>query len=145
DLFNYPTLRELVAHAGAPVSPQPTPADAPTALKPCDESEFPLTVVQHTYLAGREGGFILSGVAAHCYFEFRPSDFDRSRFEAAARQLIERHPGLRTTVTTATNGGRPSRLSAAVRPAPIEPVVADYDDVRARMRDQVIDVTARPG
>ena len=82
DLFNYPVLGELVAHAGARTSPQPT---HPRAVEPYDETEFPLTVVQHAYLAGREGGFMLSGVAAHCYFEFQPSEFDRSRFEAAAR------------------------------------------------------------
>jgi len=145
DLFNYPVLGELVAHAGAPTSPEPMEAEAVTEPAPPDDAEFPLTVVQHAYLAGREGGFMLSGVAAHCYFEFKPSEFSRSRFEAAARQLIERHPGLRTTVTTATNGAQPPRLSAVVHPAPIEPVVGEYDDVRARMRDQVIDVTTRPG
>ncbi|MGO9509623.1 MAG: condensation domain-containing protein, partial [Mycobacterium sp.] len=145
DLFNYPVLGELVAHAGARTSPQPT---HPQAVEPYDETEFPLTVVQHAYLAGREGGFMLSGVAAHCYFEFQPREFDRSRFEAAARALIEHHPGLRTTVATSsnsTNGAQPPRLRAVVHPAPIEPVVSDYDDVRARMRDQVIDLTTRPG
>jgi len=144
DLFNYPVLGELVAHAGAPTSPEPAETEAVTEPAPRDDATFPLTVVQHAYLAGREGGFMLSGVAAHCYFEFKPSEFNRSRFEAAARQLIERHPGLRTTVTTATNGAHPPRLSAVVYPAPIEPVVGEYDDVRARMRDQVIDVTTRP-
>ena len=145
DLFNYPVLGELVAHAGAPASPQPTRAEAVTVPQPNDETQFPLTVVQHAYLAGREGGFMLSGVAAHCYFEFEPSDFDRSRFETAARLLIERHPGLRTTIKTATDGTPPPLLSAVVHRAPIEPLVHEYDDVRARMRDQVIDVTARPG
>ncbi len=149
DLFNYPVLRDLAAHAGAPTSPtSPEPAPTATSPHPHDETAFPLTfpltVVQHAYIAGREGGFMLSGVAAHCYFEFRPIDFDRLRFEAAARRLIEHHPGLRTTVTT-TTGAEPSRLCAVVHPAPIEPVVGDHDDVRARMRDQVIDVTARPG
>ncbi|HUO37703.1 MAG TPA: condensation domain-containing protein, partial [Mycobacterium sp.] len=145
DLFNYPVLGELAAHAGSPATPRRTEDQAATESESHDETEFPLTVVQHAYLAGREGGFMLSGVAAHCYFEFTPSDFDRSRFETAARQLIERHPGLRTTVATTTNGARPSRLRATVHPAPIEPVVREYDDVRARMRDQVIDVTTRPG
>ena len=143
DLFNYPVLGELVAHAGAPISPQSAQNQAVT--QPDDGSDFPLTVVQRAYLAGRVGGFLLSGVAAHCYFEFEANDFDRSRFEAAARQLIERHPGLRTTVTTATDGAQPPHFRAVVHPAPIEPVVCEYDDVRARMRDQVIDVTARPG
>jgi amino acid adenylation domain-containing protein len=142
DLFNYPVLGELVAHAGAPGSLQPAQAQAVTS--PRDATEFPLTAVQQAYLAGREGGFMLSGVAAHCYFEFESVDFDRSRFDAAARQLIERHPGLRTTVAIVT-GGAPPRRGAVVHPAPIEPVVCDRDDVRAQMRDQVIDVTTRPG
>lgn len=145
DLFNYPALGELAAHAGAPTSPPPAQPQAVTGSQPHDETEFPLTVVQHAYLGGREGGFMLSGVAAHCYFEFEPGDFDRSRFETAVRQLIEHHPGLRTTVATTTNGASPAHLGAVVHPAPIEPVVCEYDDVRARMRDQVIDVTARPG
>lgn len=140
DLFNYPLLGELAAHAGAPGTPPPTPAPPPLH----SESEVPLTVVQHAYLAGREGGFMLSGVAAHCYFEFEVRDFDRSRFEAAARRLVEHHPGLRTTVTTKTDGAG-SRLCATVHPVPIEPVVCDHPDVRGRMRDQVIDLTTRPG
>jgi amino acid adenylation domain-containing protein len=145
DLFNYPVLGELVAHAGAPTSPQRGQAHAVTVPEPHDDTEFPLTVVQQAYLAGREGGFMLSGVAAHCYFEFELVNFDRPRFETAARQLIEHHPGLRTTVTTATNDAAPSRCGAVVHLAPIEPVVREYDDVRARMRDQVIDVATRPG
>lgn len=146
DLFNYPMLGELAAHAGAPTSPQP--AQVPGVTRSGGSTEFPLTVVQQAYLAGRLGGFLLSGVAAHCYFEFETTDFDRSTFEAAARQLIEHHPGLRTTVTvvtTATSATRPARLVAVVHPAPIEPVIRGYEDVRARLRDQVIDVTTRPG
>lgn len=136
DLFNYPTLGELVAHAGAPTTPPPVPAAAATY----DATEFPLTVVQQAYLAGRVGGFMLSGVAAHCYFEFEAGDFDWSQFETAARQLIAYHPGLRTTVSA--DG---QRFKAVVHPAPIEPVVYEYHNVRARMRNQVIDVTTRPG
>ncbi|MGO9226808.1 amino acid adenylation domain-containing protein [Mycobacterium sp.] len=145
DLFNYPVLGELVAHAGAPTSRRPAKAQAATVPQSHHETEFPLTVVQQAYLAGRAGGFMLSGVAAHCYFEFEVTDFDRSRFETAARQLIEHHPGLRTTIKATTTGSEPPRLSAVVHPAPIEPVVCDYDDVRAVMRDQVIDVTRRAG
>lgn len=143
DLFNYPALGELAAHAGAPKALRP--AQTSLASRSTNSSEFPLTVVQQAYLAGRVGGFVLSGVAAHCYFEFETTDFDRSRFEAAARHLIEHHPGLRTTVTTTPNGAGSARFGAVVHPAPLEPVVHEYDDVRARMRDQVIDVTTRPG
>jgi len=133
DLFNHPVLGELAAQAGTPTS-SPAPAESPVHLH--DDSRFPLTAVQRAYLAGRDGGFLLSGVAAHCYFEFDAGDFDRSRFETAARQLVRHHPGLRTTV---------SSDSAVVHPTPLEPVVNDYDDVRARMCDQVIDLTTRPG
>lgn len=136
DLFNYPVLGDLAAYAGTPAAPRP----APTPVVNHDETEFPLTVVQQAYLAGRGGGFLLSGVAAHCYFEFRADDLDRAQFERAARQLIEHHPGLRTTVVAGAD-----RFAALVHAAPIDPVVRDYDDVRARMRDQVIDVTTRPG
>ncbi|WP_232007291.1 non-ribosomal peptide synthetase [Mycobacterium intermedium] len=142
DLFNYPVLGELAAHAGAPTAPEPAQAALPS--RPSGSTEFPLTNVQQAYLAGRVGGFLLSGVAAHCYFEFEATDFDRSRFETAARQLIMHHPGLRTTVTTEI-GTRPARFTAVVHPAPLEPVVHEYDDVRARLRDQVIDLTTRPG
>lgn len=146
DLFNYPVLGELAAHAGAPTAQLPSePPEPAQAGRPSGSTEFPLTTVQQAYLAGRVGGFLLSGVAAHCYFEFEATDFDRSRFETAARQLIEHHPGLRTTVTTTANDTRPARFHAVVHPAPLEPVVHEYDDVRARMRDQVIDVTTRPG
>ncbi|KAA8965444.1 non-ribosomal peptide synthetase [Mycobacterium sp.] len=135
DLFNYPVLGELAAQAGTPTSLQAQP-DTPSP--PHDDSRFPLTAVQRAYLAGRVGGFLLSGVAAHCYFEFEAGDFDRSRFETAARQLVQHHPGLRTTVSASSD-------SAVVHPNPLEPVVSDYDDVRAQLRDQVIDLTTRPG
>ncbi|TXH34927.1 MAG: amino acid adenylation domain-containing protein, partial [Rhodospirillaceae bacterium] len=148
DLFNYPVLGDLVAHAGATRSPQPWRTREANVRQPHtrshDETGFPLTVVQQAYLAGRDGGFMLSGVAAHCYFEFEATDFDRSAFETAARQLVEHHPGLRTTVTNATDGSQAS-CRAVVYPAPIEPVVGEYDDVRAVMRDQVIDLSTRPG
>lgn len=136
DLFNYPVLGELAAQAGAPGVPQPVVS----AAQALDDNEYPLTVVQQAYLAGREGGFLLSGVAAHCYFEFEATSLDRPRFESAVRQLISYHPGLRTTVT-----GGPSARRAVVHSAPIEPVISDCADVRARMRDQVIDLLTRPG
>lgn len=88
---------------------------------------------------------ILGGVAAHCYFEFELADFDRPRFDSAARQLVARHAGLRTTVSPAGTDAASSGEVAVVHTAPIEPVVRDHDDVRAAMRDQIIDLTARPG
>lgn len=138
DLFNYPVLAELAQHAGTPTAAHPARQQVTSAAG--DESSYPLTVVQQAYLAGRFGGFMLSGVAAHCYFEFEVPEFDAARFETAARQLIDRHPGLRTTVMPES-----SRWSAVVHPAPIEPVVRSYDDVRTPLVDQVIDLTTRPG
>lgn len=138
DLFNYPVLGQLVAQAGAPDAVRPVPVSS--AEQAFDDNEFPLTVVQQAYLAGREGGFLLSGVAAHCYFEFESTNLDRPKFESAVRQMISYHPGLRTTVTGEHSGRR-----SVVHPVPIEPVISDYDDVRTQMRDQVIDVATRPG
>lgn len=138
DLFNYPVLAELAERAGTPTPARQ--ARQQSTITAGDESSYPLTVVQQAYLAGRFGGFMLSGVAAHCYFEFDVHEFDLMKFETAARQLIDRHPGLRTTVTRES-----SRWCAVVHPGPIEPVVRVYDDVRTPMRDQVIDLTARPG
>lgn len=138
DLFNHPVLAELAEHAGMPAAAHP--ARRRSGVVPGDESSYPLTVVQQAYLAGRFGGFMLSGVAAHCYFEFEVPDFDAARFDTAARQLIDRHPGLRTTVMPES-----SRWSAVVHPAPIEPVVRCYEDVRTTLLDQVIDLTTRPG
>lgn len=138
DLFNYPVLADLVEHAGTPAAAHQGQQQA--AIPAADQSTFPLTVVQQAYLAGRFGGFMLSGVAAHCYFEFEVHEFDMAKFETAARQLIERHPGLRATVTRES-----SRWCAVVHPAPIEPVLRVCDEVRTTMLDQVIDLTTRPG
>lgn len=138
DLFNYPVLADLVEHAGTPAAAQH--GRQLPAITAGDEMSFPLTVVQQAYLAGRFGGFMLSGVAAHCYFEFEVPAFDTVKFERAVRQLIDRHPGLRTTVMPES-----ARWKAVVHPAPIEPVVRVCDDVRTTMLDQVIDLTARPG
>ena len=137
DLFNYSMLGRLAAHAGAPAAVATSVAPEATHPRRYDADRFPLTVVQQAYRAGREGGLILGGVAAHCYFEFDVENFDLERFESAARTLVARHPGLRTTV--APNG------TAVVHRAPIDPVVCRHDDPQTRMRHQVIDLTVRPG
>lgn len=145
DLFNHSTLGELAAHAGPRTGPEVSVAAESTRGGTHDPNRFPLTVVQNAYRAGREGALILGGVAAHCYFEFELADFDRPRFDSAARQLVARHAGLRTTVSPAGTDAASSGEVAVVHTAPIEPVVRDHDDVRAAMRDQIIDLTARPG
>ncbi|WP_239476719.1 non-ribosomal peptide synthetase [Nocardia arizonensis] len=140
DLFNYPVLRHLAERLGsrrgapdrAPAESAPV-AVAPTAYPP---TTYPLTPIQRAYANGRRRGYLLSGVAAHCYVEFAATDLDSTRFRTAVTDLVRRHPGLRTTV----------RDDVATEHAdPIEPTVRVLDDVRGAMRDQVIDLTSRSG
>jgi non-ribosomal peptide synthetase component F len=141
DLFNYPVLGELAAHAGPPAAPHPAPEHRSATPRRPESNHYRLTVVQQAYWAGRAGGFLLSGVAAHCYFEFDAARLDPARLEHAARRLMQRHPGLRTTISAEAT----ETATAIVHPDPIEPVVHRCDDPRAALRNQVIDLTARPG
>ncbi|MBF4998071.1 amino acid adenylation domain-containing protein [Nocardia sp. BSTN01] len=136
DLFNHPVLSALADHIGR-MSPLPGEPPGPESRGPASPARtYPLTSVQRAYAIGRQAGYLLSGVAAHCYFEFATTALDSSRFTTAATALVRRHPGLRTTV---------SGTVATVHDDPIEPVVRVLDDVRAGMRDQVIDLSERGG
>ncbi|MEU7764447.1 amino acid adenylation domain-containing protein [Nocardia sp. NPDC049190] len=138
DLFNHPVLGDLAGRLGTPntTAAQPNTAryDNPEVIGA--PARYTLTPVQRAYAAGRRRGYLLSGVAAYCYFEFAAADLDLPRFRAAVTELVRRHPGLRTTVHDG---------SATVHPRPLEPVVRVLDDLRAAMRDQVIDLSTRPG
>ncbi|MEU7633171.1 amino acid adenylation domain-containing protein [Nocardia sp. NPDC049220] len=138
DLFNHPVLGDLAGRLGAPntTAPQPNTAqnNKPAAIDA--PARYTLTPVQRAYAAGRRRGYLLSGVAAYCYFEFATAELDLPRFRAAVTELLRRHPGLRTTVHDG---------SATVHPEPLEPVVRVLGDLRAAMRDQVIDLSTRPG
>ncbi|WP_019973207.1 non-ribosomal peptide synthetase [Mycobacterium sp. 141] len=143
DLFNYSTLGALAAHAGPPTAALPPAAGRPAQTADHDPARFPLTVVQNAYRAGRGAELVLGGVAAHCYFEFELAAFDSERFASAAYELVNRHPGLRTTVSRGS--AESSTECAVVHPMPIEPVVRRYQDVRAAMRNQVLDLNIRSG
>jgi non-ribosomal peptide synthetase component F/aryl carrier-like protein len=138
DLFNHSVLGDLAGRLGTPntLARQPNTAqyDEPEVIDA--PARYTLTPVQRAYAAGRRPGYLLSGVAAHCYFEFAAAELDLPRFRAAVTELLRRHPGLRTTVHD---------TQARVHPEPLEPVVGVLDDVRAAMRDQVIDLSTRPG
>lgn len=66
--------------------------------------EFPLGTMQHAYWWGRRDDQPLGGVAAHLYVEFDGSSgaVDPQQFAAAlstaARELVDRHPMLRTRI-----------------------------------------------
>ncbi|NEW41027.1 amino acid adenylation domain-containing protein [Nocardia cyriacigeorgica] len=135
DLFNYPILGDLAARIGT--ATEPTPDDAVVEHISAEQlREYPLTPVQRAYAAGRVPGYVLSGVAAHCYFEFAVADLDVERLTGAVRELIGRHEGLRTTMSASI---------ATVHEAPIEPVLRTHADVRGAMREQVIDLSVRSG
>lgn len=138
DLFNHPVLGDLAHRLGTP-NTTPPPNRVSRHGGPPDGEEpthYALTPVQRAYAAGRRPGYLLGGVAAHCYFEFAATELDLPRFRTAVTELARRHPGLRTTV---------DGTSATVHPEPLEPMVRVLDDVRAEMRDQVIDLSTRPG
>ncbi|MCU5775501.1 amino acid adenylation domain-containing protein [Erwiniaceae bacterium BAC15a-03b] len=59
---------------------------------------FPLTDIQHAYWIGRSQSLALGGVSCHVYFEWRISDFDIARFEAAWNRVIARHGMMRACV-----------------------------------------------
>ena len=75
---------------------QPLPAIVPNL----DEryQPFPLSDVQQAYWIGRNGGFELSNVSTHVYFEVETVDLDLKRFEAAWQRLIDRHEMLRVII-----------------------------------------------
>ncbi|MFD4365840.1 amino acid adenylation domain-containing protein [Rhodococcus sp. NPDC058521] len=141
DLFNYPVFGELVEHLGGKRVSASHEGSSPERGLPAsghavEQFAYPLTPIQQAYAAGRRPGYVLSGVAAHCYFEFTAHDVDVPRFTDTVREVIRRHPGLRTTTDDAI---------ATVHEHPLEPVVREQADVRSAMQDQVIDLTIRPG
>ncbi|QKG83775.1 amino acid adenylation domain-containing protein [Kroppenstedtia pulmonis] len=59
---------------------------------------FPLRDMQQAQWLGRLGGFNVSGVAAHVYFEIDSDHIDLQRLNEAWKKVMERHPMLRTVV-----------------------------------------------
>ncbi|WP_124727925.1 non-ribosomal peptide synthetase/type I polyketide synthase [Staphylospora marina] len=59
---------------------------------------FPLREMQQAQWIGRLGGFNVSDVAAHVYFEIDSDHIDLDRLNAAWQKVMERHPMLRTVI-----------------------------------------------
>jgi amino acid adenylation domain-containing protein len=97
DLFAAPTIAELAA-----LVQRARPADQTdhrVVARPQEQYEsFPLTDVQQAYWIGRDPGFELGNIATHAYFEIDVDRLDLARLTHAVRQLIDRHPALRTIV-----------------------------------------------
>src|SRR5262249_12068425 len=59
------------------------------------EKAFPLTELQRAYIAGREEGFEIGGVASHVYHEIEGA-WDIPRLERSLNEVVARHDMLRT-------------------------------------------------
>ena len=72
-----------------------------TAGEPAGEASreqlFPLSLMQHTYLAGRSTLFDLH-TKSHIYLEFDLAEMDVGWLSAAWGRLVSRHEGLRTVI-----------------------------------------------
>lgn len=64
-----------------------------------DNSMFPLTDVQYSYLIGRENDQILGGVGCHAYLEIDGENIEEDRLKDAWNKLQYRHPMLRVKFT----------------------------------------------
>ncbi len=85
------TATGTAAPPGTPGRGRPVPASAaPTT--------FPAAALQRAYLVGRRRDLPLGGVAAHMYLEFDSDDLDLDRAQRSLRQLVDRHPMLRTVL-----------------------------------------------
>lgn len=99
--FAHPTLRALAAFLGTvPALSQqqscPVPQLPQVVAEPGQKHRpFPLTAVQHAYVAGRSGLYPLGQVAAHCYFEYDSADLDPARAEATWQRIVRHHDMLR--------------------------------------------------
>ena len=74
-----------------PASLPPAPCALPTMT---DGHAFPLTPVQHAYLAGRAPSQPLGGVGCHLYQEFDGRGLTALQLDRALRGLLKRHPML---------------------------------------------------
>ena len=63
---------------------------------------FPLTEVQQAYWIGKEGGYVLGNVDAHCYFEMECDELNIDLAQKCFRRLIDHHDMMRAIVL---NGG----------------------------------------
>ncbi|WP_433323793.1 SDR family NAD(P)-dependent oxidoreductase [Spirillospora sp. CA-294931] len=129
DLLLRPTvggLAELLAAHTGQVAPEPVPEPARTS----PDGTFAMTRVQHAYWVGRGGGYALGDIPCHFYLEYDCPDLDLTRYEAAWRAVIDRHPMLRTIVTG--NG----RLRTLDRVPPYRIRVHDLSGASEEERDE---------
>ncbi|WP_067820585.1 type I polyketide synthase [Actinomadura kijaniata] len=99
DLFDRPTVAGLAELLDRPGAGEPPPATRAPGGGAAEDGTFPMTRVQHAYWVGRGGGYALGDIACHFYLEYDCDGLDVARYEAAWRQVIARHPMLRTIVT----------------------------------------------
>ncbi|MFC5751802.1 AMP-binding protein [Actinomadura rugatobispora] len=143
ELAERPTLNqwwELLEERGA-VEPKPAAAE-PEPETEVGAEAFPLALMQHAYWIGRDAGQALGSVAAHLYVELDGREIDPTRFEAAVRALVERHPMLRVAVSDdGTQRVLPERPGPAIavhdlRDAGDGGAAAELERVRAEMSVQ---------
>ncbi|REE95072.1 type I polyketide synthase [Thermomonospora umbrina] len=128
DLLSHPTvggLADLLHHAEPEAAPEPVARKAVSA-----DGTFPMTRVQHAYWVGREGGYALGEIACHFYLEYDCAGLDLVRYENAWRQVIARHPMLRTIVT------RQGRLKVLDHVPPYRIRVHDLTGLGEKERDE---------
>ncbi|MEZ0492061.1 amino acid adenylation domain-containing protein [Kineococcus sp. TBRC 1896] len=148
ELAGNPTLTAWSRLLGE-AAPRPRPSVPATAAELAEE--FELATLQHAYWVGRDPEQPLGGVAAHFFTEFdRPAGegLDPGRLESAVRDVVARHPMLRTVVL---DGSRQRTGAPDVWPglvvhdlrehAPAE-VETELEVLRRRLTHQRLDVAA---
>lgn len=137
------------------------PGERGNSTTPDESSPFALAPMQHAYWIGRSAEQQLGAVAAHLYVEFDGEGVDPERLGAAVRELVLRHPMLRTGFRpdgmqeTLDQPGRAVWSVTDLRDAAGEALERTLDDLRdtrthqrlAVQDGQVIDValTLLPG
>ncbi|MEU3254825.1 AMP-binding protein, partial [Streptomyces sp. NPDC006997] len=147
-------LDRLPTHTAEP------PAPAAPALTPdpaARHDPFPLTDLQHAYLAGRDPEFPLGGVATHFHAEFDADGLDPARLRDALNRLVTRHDMLRAVIGTdgtqrvlppelVTGGGAPGAplTEYDLRGEPADEVRRHLDAVREEMSHAVLPTDRAP-
>lgn len=129
----------------APARADSRPMPSPDAFQP-----FALTDMQQAYWAGRAGDFDLGTVSTHNYVEVQGRDIDLERLTQAWRQLIDRHPMLRTVISgdgtqrVLSEGPPYSIASDDLRALPSDAADAMLAATRERMSHQVLPLDRWP-
>jgi len=137
DLFASPTLSAFAAtlQKDETITPENISWNAESRYDP-----FPLTEVQHAYLAGRGAAFALGGIGSHFFMEFAVQDLDVSRFEACWNRLIDRHDMLRAVVRNGMQQVLQHVPPLSIKVHECEIVFSpEGDAIRERLAHKVID------